>query len=111
VLRLSDMGDAVTRILQALDGRQALRKITGSNIGKSGCTVMFINQLRQKIGGVTYDAQKLQTGGNALKFYASVHDWIFAWIQREKGEEFGNRVKVKLHRPPHLPRTEFDVLR
>ncbi|MBD0387757.1 MAG: recombinase RecA, partial [Nostoc sp. C3-bin3] len=64
-----DMGDAHVG-LQARLMSQALRKITG-NIGKSGCTVIFINQLRQKIG-VTYGSPETTTGGNALKFYASV---------------------------------------
>jgi len=64
-----DMGDIHVG-LQARLMSQALRKITG-NIGKSGCTVIFINQLRQKIG-VTYGSPETTTGGNALKFYASV---------------------------------------
>ncbi len=62
-----DMGDTHVG-LQARLMSQALRKITG-NIGKSGCTVIFINQLRQKIG-VTYGSPETTTGGNALKFYA-----------------------------------------
>ncbi|MGF1672346.1 MAG: recombinase RecA, partial [Rivularia sp. (in: cyanobacteria)] len=64
-----DMGDAHVG-LQARLMSQALRKITG-NIGKSGCTVMFINQLRMKIG-VSYGNPETTTGGNALKYYSSV---------------------------------------
>lgn len=62
-----EMGDSHMG-LQARLMSQALRKITGS-IGKSGCTVVFLNQLRQKIG-VTYGNPETTTGGNALKFYA-----------------------------------------
>lgn len=64
-----EMGDSHMG-LQARLMSQALRKITG-NIGKTGCTVVFLNQLRQKIG-VTYGNPEVTTGGNALKFYASV---------------------------------------
>ena len=64
-----EMGDAHVG-LQARLMSQALRKITG-NIGKSGCTVIFLNQLRLKIG-VVYGNPETTTGGNALKFYASV---------------------------------------
>ncbi|MBV8885484.1 MAG: recombinase RecA, partial [Chroococcidiopsidaceae cyanobacterium CP_BM_RX_35] len=89
-----EMGDAHVG-LQARLMSQALRKITG-NIGKSGCTVIFINQLRQKIG-VTYGNPETTTGGNALKFYASVRLDIRRIQTLKKGtEEFGNRVKVKV---------------
>ncbi|EFA72641.1 RecA DNA recombination protein [Raphidiopsis brookii D9] len=89
-----DMGDAHVG-LQARLMSQALRKITG-NIGKSGCTVIFINQLRQKIG-VTYGSPETTTGGNALKFYASVRLDIRRIQTLKKGsDEFGNRVKVKV---------------
>ena len=64
-----EMGDLAVGS-QARLMSQAMRKITG-NIGKSGCTVIFLNQLRQKIG-VTYGNPETTTGGNALKFYASV---------------------------------------
>ena len=64
-----EMGDSHVG-LQARLMSQALRKIAG-NMGKSGCTVIFINQLRQKIG-VTYGSPETTTGGQALKFYASV---------------------------------------
>ncbi|NJL55569.1 recombinase RecA, partial [bacterium] len=64
-----EMGDAHVG-LQARLMSQALRKITGS-IGKSQCTVIFLNQLRQKIG-ISYGNPEVTTGGNALKFYASV---------------------------------------
>ena len=64
-----EMGDLAVGA-QARLMSQAMRKITG-NIGKSGCTVIFLNQLRLKIG-VTYGNPETTTGGNALKFYASV---------------------------------------
>ena len=74
---------------------QAMRKITG-NIGRSGCTVIFLNQLRLKIG-ITYGNPETTTGGNALKFYASVRLDIRRIQTLKRGtEEYGIRAKVKV---------------
>jgi len=87
-----EMGDSHMG-LQARLMSQALRKITG-NIGKSQCTVIFLNQLRLKIG-VTYGNPETTTGGNALKFYASVRLDIRRIQTLKKGnDQFGIRVKV-----------------